>query len=165
MLEILPCLGLMGLVYKAPESIWFFSLCCVNPLTPKISLVILLTVCCMVLAMLVSRIWYFLFSHHLSASYCIDIVRRISWSLMGVKGLKLLRSCTSGRHTPFTLSLYRWINAFAFAVGLKHLMGRRGCLKIEWELPRSFLSLIVVPTWMVSALTHVCLTPVWLCLC
>ena len=129
MLEILPCLGPMGLVYKAPESIWFFSLCCVNPLTPKISLVILLTVCCMVLAMLVSRIWYFLFSHHLSASYFIDIVRRISWSLMGVKGLKLLRSCTSVRHTPFTLSLYRWIYPLDLRGWTQTFYGKKGVSK------------------------------------
>ena len=50
----------------------------INPLTPKISLVILLTVCHTVLVMLILRIWYcqstnnplidiFLYSHHLSA--------------------------------------------------------------------------------------------------
>ena len=33
-------------------------------------------------------IYIFLYSHHLSAWYCIDIIRLIlSWSLMGVKGL------------------------------------------------------------------------------
>ena len=60
-----------------------------NPLTTMISLVILLTVCHTVLVMLVWRIWYwinllslnwltgiFLYSHHLSAWYCIDIVGR-----------------------------------------------------------------------------------------
>ena len=31
-----------------------------NPLTPKISLIILLTVCHIVLVMLVSRIWYWI---------------------------------------------------------------------------------------------------------
>ena len=59
----------------------------VNPLTSKISFVILLTVCHTVLVMLVSRIKgstsnpltdIFLYSHHLSAWYCIDIVRRNS---------------------------------------------------------------------------------------
>ena len=41
---------------------WALHECLVlfNPLTPKISLVVLLTVCCMVLAMLVSRIWYWI---------------------------------------------------------------------------------------------------------
>ena len=36
--------------------------------------------------------WYFfLYSHHLSAWHCINIIRRIlSWSLMGVKGLGLV---------------------------------------------------------------------------
>ena len=60
-----------------------------NCLTPKISLVILLVVCHIVLVMLVWRIWYwikgdnyyplvniFLYSHHLSAWYCFDMVRR-----------------------------------------------------------------------------------------
>ena len=79
--------------------------------------------------MLVSRIWYFLFSHHLSASYCIDIVRRISWSLMGVKGLKLLRSCTSGRHTPFTLSLYRWIFPLDLRGWTQTFYGKKGVSK------------------------------------
>ena len=60
----------------------------INPLTPKISLVILLTVCRTVLVMLVWRIWcwiklwslnwYFLYSHQFSAWHCIDILRRIS---------------------------------------------------------------------------------------
>ena len=68
----------------------------VNRLTSKISFVILLTVCHKVLVMLVLRIKgstnnpltdIFLYSHHLSAWYCIDIVRRNSWLLMGVKGL------------------------------------------------------------------------------
>ena len=59
-----------------------------NPLTPKISLEILLTVCHTVLVMLVWRVGIgstynpltdiFLHSHHLSARYCIDIVGRNS---------------------------------------------------------------------------------------
>ena len=59
-----------------------------NPLTPKITLLILLTVCHTVLVMLVWRIWVgsinsslinvFLDSHYLPAWYCIDIVRRNS---------------------------------------------------------------------------------------
>ena len=36
------------------------KLSCLNPLTPKISLVILLTVCHMILIMLVWRIWYWI---------------------------------------------------------------------------------------------------------
>ena len=72
----------------------------INPFTPEILLVILLTVCFTILIMLVLRIWslinlksliyIFLYSHNLSAQYCIDIVRRnsaLAWSLMGVKGL------------------------------------------------------------------------------
>ena len=57
-----------------------------NPLTPKISSVILLTVCRTVLEMLVLEfgigstynplIHIFLYSHHLSGCYCIDFVRR-----------------------------------------------------------------------------------------
>ena len=59
-----------------------------NTLNPKISLVILLTICQMIFIMLargiwylinwLSQNWYFLYSHHLSAWYCIDIVRRNS---------------------------------------------------------------------------------------
>ena len=62
--------------------------CWFNPLIFKISLVILLTVCQMILIMLVWRICIgstynplldiFLYSHHVSAWYCIDIVRRNS---------------------------------------------------------------------------------------
>ena len=74
----------------------------INTLTLKISLIILLTVCHTVLVMFFWRIWYwiklyslnfyFLRSHHSSAWYCFDIVRRIlSWSLMGVKGLKEIK--------------------------------------------------------------------------
>ena len=71
------------------------SLTVLNPLTPKITLVILLIVCHIVLVMLVWRICYWIYlqspkwySHHLSAWYCNDIVRRNSvWSLMVVKGL------------------------------------------------------------------------------
>ena len=60
----------------------------INPFTPEILLVILLTVCFTILVMLVLRIWslinlksliyIFLYSHNLSAQYCIDIVRRNS---------------------------------------------------------------------------------------
>ena len=78
----------------------------INPSTPKISLVILLTVCLTVLAMLVWRIWcwiklwslnwYFLYSYQFSAWHCIDIVRRfLSWSLMGVEGLIKIMSSTN----------------------------------------------------------------------
>ena len=60
-----------------------------NPLTPMISLAILLTASHTVLVMLVWRIGirstynpladiYIFYSHHLSARYCIDIVRRNS---------------------------------------------------------------------------------------
>ena len=59
-----------------------------NPFIPKISLVILLTVYHTILLMLVWRIWYWMnynypnwyfpLVHHLSAWYCIDIVRRNS---------------------------------------------------------------------------------------
>ena len=80
--------------------------CPINPSTPKISLVILLTVCLTVLAMLVWRIWcwiklwslnwYFLYSYQFSAWHCIDIVRRfLSWSLMGVEGLIKIMSSTN----------------------------------------------------------------------
>ena len=67
----------------------------INPLTPKISLVILLTVCHTILVMLVWRIGIgsinnplldiLLYSHHFYAWYCIEI---LSWSLMGGKGLR-----------------------------------------------------------------------------
>ena len=80
--------------------------CPIYPSTPKISLVILLTVCLTVLAMLVWRIWcwiklwslnwYFLYSYQFSARHCIDIVRRfLSWSLMGVEGLIKIMSSTN----------------------------------------------------------------------
>ena len=73
---------------------WFQMQFDVNPLTPKISLVILLTVCHTVLVMLVWRIcprWYFLYSRHLYAWYCIDIVRRNS--VLVTHGSKGLMSC------------------------------------------------------------------------
>ena len=70
----------------------------INPLTPKMSLVILLTVCQTVLVMLVGEsgigstynplIDIFIYSHHLSAWYCIDIIKEKfclghSWELKG----------------------------------------------------------------------------------
>ena len=70
----------------------------INPLTPKISLVILLTVCQTVLVMLVGEsgirstynplIDIFIYSHHLSAWYCMDVIKEKfclghSWELKG----------------------------------------------------------------------------------
>ena len=70
----------------------------INPLTPKMSLVILLTVCQTVLVMLVGEsgigstynplIDIFIYSHHLSTWYCIDIIKEKfclghSWELKG----------------------------------------------------------------------------------
>ena len=68
----------------------------INPLTPKISLVILLTVCHTVLVMLIWRIWYRINlqspNWYFSLFSSLDIVlisqgEILSWSLMGVKGL------------------------------------------------------------------------------
>ena len=83
----LPLSLLLKLSYQKIVTLADYS--ALNPLTPKISLVILLTVCHTVLVMLVLRIWYcrstdnplidiFLYSHHLSAWSCIDIKRRNS---------------------------------------------------------------------------------------
>ena len=76
----------------------------VNPVTPKISLVILLTVCQMILIMSVWEfsigsiskpiIDIFLYSHHLSARYCTDIVRRYS-ALVTHSSLKIKSQLTS----------------------------------------------------------------------
>ena len=76
-----------ALVLSTTLYIWPQAL--LNPLTPMISLAILLTVSHTVLVMLVWRIGirstynpltdiyiYIFYSHHLSARYCIDIVRR-----------------------------------------------------------------------------------------
>ena len=60
----------------------------IYPFTPKISIVILFTVCCTILVMLFGEfglgstnnplVDIFIYSHHLSAWYCIYIVRRSS---------------------------------------------------------------------------------------
>ena len=76
----------------------------INPLTPKISSVILLTVCHTVLVMLVLRIWYCRSTNNplidifsiILITCLLDIVliskgEILSWSLMGVKGLKILK--------------------------------------------------------------------------
>ena len=94
-----------------------------KPFPPKISLVILCTVWRTVLRMLVQRIWnwinkwsfnffFFLFSHHLSAWYCIEIlevssvpVTRGIWSVkrtfifVGVHGVSVTFSISEGRHS------------------------------------------------------------------
>ena len=79
------------------ESFWINVV--FDPFTLKISSIILLTVCHTICRMLVLRFGIestnspltdiFLDSHHFFVWYCIDLVRRnLSWSLMGVKGLK-----------------------------------------------------------------------------
>ena len=66
------------------QSGWLYkTVDLLNPFTPKIFYVILLTVCHTILMMSVQRIWNslnltFLSSHHSMAWYCIDIVRRNS---------------------------------------------------------------------------------------
>ena len=71
----------------------------INLLTPKISLVILLSVCHTILMMSIWRstgstnnplIDIIFYSHLFYACFCIDIVRRNSQSLMGGKGLSQL---------------------------------------------------------------------------
>ena len=98
-----------------------------HPLTPRISIVILLTVCHSILVMLVLRIWcwinwktlklisIFLYSHHLSDWYCIDIVRRSSVLVTGVKGLKWQKKRNSASLKPLF-----------------------SCLKDNWQFPLLF---------------------------
>ena len=81
-----------------------------NPFTPKISLVILLSIFYTILMMLAriicywinyqSLYWHLSFSHHLSAWYCIDFIRRNSFLVShGSSGTKqrLPSSHASGR--------------------------------------------------------------------
>ena len=90
-----------------------------NPFIHKIPSVILLIVCFMIL--LVERIyywinyqypkWYFLYSHHLSAWYCIDILRgnsvtQFKW-LDGLEGLWIGHVNYFSWHVIFFISLLK----------------------------------------------------------
>ena len=90
----------------------------VNLVNPSISLVILLTVCNSILRVLFGRIWYwdlnnplidnFLYSHQLSAWYCIDIVRRNS--VLVTHGSEMCNSKCTFWHLMFNTSFLKKIS-------------------------------------------------------
>ena len=91
----------------------------INLVNPSISLVILLTVCNSILRVLFGRIWYwrdlnnplidiFLYSHQLSAWYCIDIVRRNS--VLVTHGSEMCNAKCTFWHLTFNTSFLKKIS-------------------------------------------------------
>ena len=81
------------------NKLWSF-----NPFNPKISLIILLTVCDTILMMLVPLLIFFSILINLSAVYCIVIVRRNS--ILATQGSKRKKSLFNQpfNHVGFTYS-------------------------------------------------------------
>ena len=102
---------------------------CINLFTPKISSVILLTICHAILMILVWRILgigstknpliaIFLYSHHFSAKYWIENVRRNSLLVThGSESVKRRKSCTwKWSNDKFQL---KWFLTYLFCIKIK----------------------------------------------